>query len=163
MSRPTRPFRGPSELRLAALVACALWLLGVELLPGHHVGLHGRLAPHVHDGEGPGETGPVVTVHVDDGWHSHGTGGHVHDVAAPAPDLPPRGVHAPAPTDPSRHAAHSLAHRTLAIAPPPIAVVAPIAVPRVVVPVAHPIAHLAAVLSPPDPAARAPPVTSIVT
>jgi|GEM_PF-3190530 len=156
----TRPSRSRRELRIAAVIACALWLLGVELAPGLHVALHARLARHVHDAE----PGPVVTVHFDDAWHAHGGSAHSHGFTPPLDDPDPisSGFHAPVPFDPG-HAGHSLAHRALALASPPIVQTAPLQVPRAILPVTHRIARLSAAIPPPDPSARAPPSRSIAT
>ena len=78
------------------------------------------------------------------------------------PDPTTSGFHAPVPFDPG-HAGHSLAHRTLAVATPPIAVTAPLQVPRTILPVAHRLARLSAAIRPPDPSARAPPRSSLAT
>jgi len=44
---------GTLRARLRALATCAVtvWLLGFEIGPNVHVGLHAHLAPHHHDGD----------------------------------------------------------------------------------------------------------------
>lgn len=58
--------------RVLACVAAWLWLLGVEVMPNLHVGLHGRLTPHTHEGEAG-----VVHAHDDHAAaHGHAHGHH---------------------------------------------------------------------------------------
>lgn len=153
--------------RRLALALCVAWLLGVELLPDLHLAMHDRLAAHDH-GAGPGGDGaPLVYVHLDPTWHSHGDGAHRHDGAAhhgaPGPASPARhGINAPDTGPPDhgtapRHGAHSLAHRALAIASPPPAIVEPLPIARLEVPTAAVVARRVTVAPPPPPAARGPP------
>lgn len=62
------------------MVACLLWLLGVEVLPAIHEGTHASTAPHRHDAGGM-----VVTVSFDEPTHRHADGS-VHAHAAGAHD-----------------------------------------------------------------------------
>lgn len=60
--------------RRLAIVACLLWLLGVEVLPAIHQGTHGSAAPHTHQAGGM-----VVTVSFDEPTHVHADGSvHAH-------------------------------------------------------------------------------------
>src|SRR5262249_50559446 len=119
MARDTTPAMTPVRARVArarmALVACALWLGGVEALPALHESLHGQLAPHhpLRDARVPGS--------FEDTTHRH-PDGSIHFVS-------PRSRHAGKPLRDGRphagdlagHAA-GLAHHAAAIAPaaPPI-------------------------------------------
>jgi hypothetical protein len=98
-----------------ALVACMLWLTGVEVLPALHEGMHDRLAPHRHDG------GSIVVVSFEDTTHRH-PDGSIHFVAprSRAAGKAPRGARTGA-TDAAHHA-DGLAHHAAALAPsaPPI-------------------------------------------
>jgi len=60
--------RARSRRARVAVVACVLWLGGVEVMPALHEELHGRLAPHRHDG------GSLVTVSFEDTTHRHPDG-----------------------------------------------------------------------------------------
>lgn len=53
--------------RHLAIVACLLWLAGVELLPAIHQARHDELAPHRHD-----NGGMVVTVSFGEAPHRRG-------------------------------------------------------------------------------------------
>jgi hypothetical protein len=65
--------------RRLAIVACLLWLLGVEVLPAVHQGTHASAAPHRHEAGGM-----VVTVSFDAPSHRHADGSvHAHHGAAP--------------------------------------------------------------------------------
>jgi hypothetical protein len=92
--------------RTIAIVACLLWLGGIELLPNLHVALHDSLAPHTHTDGGIVFTvtyGEQPHVHADGTIHRplpptrdraalrthHGDGGLAHHAAAIAPVVPP--------------------------------------------------------------------------
>jgi hypothetical protein len=98
-----------------ALVACILWLTGVEVLPALHEGLHDRLAPHRHD------SGSIVMVSFEDTTHRH-PDGSIHFVAprTRAAGKAPRDTR-PGASDAAHHA-DGLAHHAAALAPaaPPI-------------------------------------------
>lgn len=109
--------RSPALIRWAAL----LWCLGVELGPNLHIGLHARLAPHVH-GHAAGHD------------HTHHHHAHHEHVAARHPDQ--EHVEAPhAGNEPAHHARmravdpdhgrHDPLHRGIAVmlvaAPDPVA------------------------------------------
>jgi hypothetical protein len=83
----TRRFARSRRARLA-LGAVALWLVGVEVLPAVHQGLHDALAPHRHD------AGALVMVSVsfEDTTHRH-PDGSIHFVAARAPGARPARHH----------------------------------------------------------------------
>jgi len=117
---PSRAGWPGAELRRAratrarlALVACVLWLVGVEVMPALHEGLHDRLAPHRHEGNS------IVTVSFEDTTHRH-PDGSIHFVA-------PRASHGKAPRDRARRDelpdasghADGLAHHAAALASPP--------------------------------------------
>lgn len=99
-----------------ALVACVLWLGGVELLPALHEGLHARLAPHRHDG------GSIVVASFEDTTHRH-PDGSIHFVA-PSTKLSGKRTKRPARDGLARVAdaaardhAGGLAHHAAALAP----------------------------------------------
>lgn len=135
--------------RRLALVACVLWLLGVEVLPAVHQGMHASLEPHRHDAGGM-----IVTVTFDEPAHRHADGSvHAHHGTAPVTNRDTRNRL----RDPSSHAA-GLAHHAealIAVAPP---LSAPIPIdrrPTSVVPLPIRILSSATV---PEAAARGPPV-----
>lgn len=106
--------------RSAAVFACLLWLLGVEVLPNLHLAHHDD-TPHTH-----AANGMVITVSFEragaEGMHRHADGSIHEDHAAPASASAKRGR---APIDTSitapldNHAASGLAHRALALLDPP--------------------------------------------
>lgn len=116
MGAVTRRHRQRRRARLAVL-ACLLWVAGVELLPAIHEAMHDALAPHVHDAGGM-----MVIVSFGEPTHRHADGTvHSADLALPAPVVPHHdgrrrlGDRAPA------HEA-GLAHHAVALiasAPPP--------------------------------------------
>jgi hypothetical protein len=135
-----------------ALVACVLWLGGVEVLPALHQARHDQLAPHRHD------AGSLVQISFEDTTHRHPDGSiHWVDPRVPrgsargsfrkqAPsvrhaDAPPAGdaqVHRDAPAqrdgslrgiDVSGHA-EGLAHHAAALAPAPPPVTTPLPIDR---------------------------------
>lgn len=116
-----------------ALVACALWLGGVEALPALHEALHGELAPHHHDGDA------IVTVSFEDTTHRHPDGSihfvspRAHRGGKPVRDGRPRVA------DLAGHAA-GLAHHATAIAPAPPPILHPLPVDRRPQPVAAEVA-----------------------
>lgn len=72
--------RTQRRARLAVL-ACVIWLLGVEVLPALHEATHASAAPHRHIADGL-----VVTVSFDEPAHRHADGTiHTHT----AQDAPP--------------------------------------------------------------------------
>jgi hypothetical protein len=114
-----------------AIVACALWLGGVEVMPSLHEAMHGRLTPHRHD------AGSIVTVSFDDTTHRH-PDGTIH-FASPT-SRPARSRHAgktwpgarngrPQASDAGQHA-DGLAHHAAALAPVPPPVTRPLPVDR---------------------------------
>jgi hypothetical protein len=116
-----------------ALVACVLWLLGVEGMPALHQATHDWLAPHRHD------HGSIVTVSFEDTTHRHADG-TLH-VAAPPLGTPPRAVPPAEPDAPdgrdgeptaSRGSDHAdgLAHHAAALAPPPPLITRPLPIDR---------------------------------
>jgi hypothetical protein len=110
---------GASRRRLAALIACLLWLVGFEALPWLHVALHDDLAPHVHAADGTivrvSFTGEATHRHADGTVHrgpadhaahhrrtpntgyklDHGAGSLAHHGVAVVPTAAPR--HEPLP------------------------------------------------------------------
>jgi hypothetical protein len=111
-----------------ALVAVLAWLVGVEVGPGLHVGLHATLAPHTHAGdvvtsETRHEGGMVIRVSRVAGSaeqrgepHAHDGGApHVHDRGAARRAMPWDLLGQP---DDPGHGRHSLAHRTVLFATP---------------------------------------------
>lgn len=146
----------------AAVVACLVWLVGVELLPGAHLASHGHLGAHDHGhrhGAPAASDALVVRVHTDAARavHSHEGVLHRHD-DRPIGGGDLTGSHAEgAPPAAPGHGDHSLAHRALALATPPPALLHPLPVDRQVRPVTHQVARLTASAPPPAPAARGPP------
>jgi hypothetical protein len=106
----------PAQLRrVLAWWAAALWILGFEVAPNVHLGLHGVIAVHSHGAAATEDRG-----HDHDHDHDHG---HAHDEAddEPAPlgaDATGRFV---AKRADLQHGAHALLHRGIAIAVPPAA------------------------------------------
>jgi hypothetical protein len=109
-----------------ALAACLLWLVGVEVMPALHEGMHDRLAPHRHDS---GAIVPVVMVSFEDTTHRH-PDGSIHFVAprSRAPGKPPRDGR-PRASDPTHHA-DGLAHHAAALAPVPPPITQPLPIDR---------------------------------
>jgi hypothetical protein len=112
--------------RWFAAAACLLWLLGVEVLPGLHLGLHAD--DHTH-----GEDGTIhAAAHDQDRDHDHGPG-------ARRDELRPRGEGgwsdragpvAALDDAPSAHAAAGLAHHAIALHRPPPPLLEPLPVLR---------------------------------
>jgi hypothetical protein len=107
--------------RAVALVACAVWLVGLELGPNLHLALHDALAAHDHGGP------PTPKFRVEPSRkhaervakgqpHRHGDVVHHHgaDERAPADDPPPERDHA-----------GGLAHRDDLFAAAPFVLVTP--------------------------------------
>lgn len=159
MKHTLRPERSRHRL---AVMACLVWLLGVEVLPAFHLATHAWLPAHRHEGDAPLSTEMVVTVrsdataataHVHEGvFHRHGgapaRSGRGEDLSFERSDRAP---------DPG-HGQHSLAHHTLALRAPAAAIVHPLPVDHHVVPVSHAVAQLVAIAPAPESGARAPPV-----
>jgi hypothetical protein len=148
--------------RRIAVMACLVWLLGVEALPALHLAAHAWLPAHHHDGDVPLSTEMVVTVRSDAtaaSAHTHEGVLHRHGDARAHPrgdeDL---GFERPDRAPDPGHGQHSLLHHTLALRAPAAALVHPLPVDRHVVPVGHAIAQLVANAPPPEAGARAPPV-----
>ncbi len=92
---------GRTQARLA-IVACLIWLAGIEVLPNLHVALHDHLAAHTH-----ADGGIVFTVTYGEQPHVHADG-TVHRPLPPTRDRDAIGNH---------HGDGSLAHHAAAIAP----------------------------------------------
>jgi hypothetical protein len=151
-----------SRRRRLAVMACLVWLLGVEVLPDLHLATHAWLPAHQHDGDAPNSTELAMTVHAETtaaaaAAHAHDGVLHRHGAAQhrgrDQDDLE-GSERAPAPG----HGQQSLAHHALALAAPAPAILHPLPVDHVVVPLDHAVAQLVAIAPPPDAAARAPPV-----
>lgn len=111
----SRAHRQRRRARLAVL-ACMLWLLGVEVLPAIHEGTHASTSPHRHD-----NGGMVVTVSFDEPTHRHADGSvHSHTTPAKAKRQRPDGLTRISGELP--HSADGLAHHATALqqAAPPI-------------------------------------------
>jgi hypothetical protein len=123
-----------------ALVACALWVLGVEGLPALHQATHESLGAHHH------AHGSIVTVTFEDTTHRHpdGTihvGGHAADHAAghvdgsPDASSRPRAAHRhqhdgePTASSGTDHAG-GLAHHAVGLVPPPPPITRPLPIDR---------------------------------
>lgn len=143
-----------------ALVACALWVLGFELVPLVHVALHEYLAPHRHEG------GVIVAIETED------RDAEIDEHAAPGlpatrddTGTPQPARHAPDPharlARALAHAHGSLAHHDLAVTAPAVPMHAPLPVDRrpsssAVVVIATPISATV-----PSAAARGPPARGV--
>jgi len=93
-----------------ALVACALWLAGVEVMPALHEAMHGALAAHRH------ESGSIVTVSFEDTTHRH-PDGSIHFVAPNRRSHKPANDGSPHATEANPAAGHAdgLAHHAAAL------------------------------------------------
>lgn len=130
--------------RVFAVVACLLWLLGVEVLPNLHLAFHDD--DHTH------AAGVIVVARVTLEDHDHtGAAAHQHDDAHHSELAKPGhekvDIEDPVDERPKRrrvdqlafdlersgHAAAGLAHHALALLDPPPPVLAPIAVDRQIV------------------------------
>jgi len=111
------PLRTRSARARLALVACALWLTGVEVMPALHEAMHGRLATHRHD------SGSIVTVSFEDTTHRH-PDGTIHFVAPNRASRQAAHDGNPHATAARRAAGHAdgLAHHAAALMPaaPPV-------------------------------------------
>src|SRR5262245_44183672 len=105
-----------------ALVACVLWLGGVEALPALHESLHGVIAPHRHDGNA------IVVLSSEEVTHLHADG-TIHYAAPRSHGKTPARDGRPHATDGAGHAA-GLAHHAAAIAPAAPLVTTPLPVDR---------------------------------
>jgi hypothetical protein len=118
-----RAIRTRSSRAHLALMACALWLGGVEAMPALHEALHGQLAPHRHD------SGSIITVSFADTTHRH-PDGTIHFATAK-----PR-AHRAIASDGQPHArelghhADGLAHHAAALAPAPPPITQPLPIDR---------------------------------
>lgn len=100
------------------MVACLLWLLGVEVLPALHEGTHASTAPHQHDAGGM-----VVTVSFDEPAHRHADGSvHVHEAGVSDRTKLRRTEGVTRLSEDLPHGADGLAHHAAAIheAAPPV-------------------------------------------
>lgn len=106
-----------------AVIACLLWLVGVEVLPALHEGTHASTAPHRHDAGGM-----VVTVSFDEPAHRHADGSvHAHAPGADAKQLPrTEGLTRLSAELP--HGADGLAHHGAALQQPAPPVTEPVAI-----------------------------------
>jgi hypothetical protein len=111
-----------------ALVACSLWVLGVEGLPALHQATHDELAAHRH------EHGSIVTVSFDDTTHRH-PDGTIHAAHGADPPSTPRPAHRqsadgePTASSGTDHA-DGLAHHAAALASPPPPITRPLPIDR---------------------------------
>lgn len=112
-----------SHRRTIAIVACVLWLLGVEVLPALHLATHEGDHSHERDGS-------IVRA----GEHRHGDTVHSHA----KPREPERRRPQLALDDaPSAHVAAGIAHHALALHQPASPLLAPLAVDRPTIPTIH--------------------------
>jgi hypothetical protein len=148
------PVRARVARARLALAAAALWLAGVEALPGLHEALHDRLAPHVHT------AGAIITVSFDDTTHRHpdGTLHFATPRAASRRGHPVRDGQ-PRTRDVAQHAA-GLAHHAAAIAPPAPPILHPLPVDRRPVVLAVRAGSAIPAGPPPAATARGPPGTA---
>lgn len=127
--------------RAIAIIACALWLLGVEALPGVHLATHAD--DHTHAGDGS---------IVQRGEHRHGEVVHSHA-------KPQRKRHKQLAFDtaPSGHDASGLAHHAVAYSHARGAALAPLPVDQPYVLVEHALVGAAHSFALHRPSARGPP------
>ena len=134
-----------------ALIACVLWLVGVEIMPGLHEALHDHLAAHTHDGGGM-----VVKVSFgSEPTHRHADG-TIHRGADPRPGKQRDTLLG----NLLAHGQNSLEHHAAALQPTAAPIVHPLPVdrrPTTVVAVAAPTLVSRSV---PEAAARGPPATA---
>lgn len=157
--------RAERSRRRLAVMACLVWLLGVEAMPALHLGTHAWLPAHHHAGDAPLSSALVVTVRreaTSATAHAHAHEGVLHRHGG-APMGAGAATHAPGfergePRPDPGHGQHSLAHHTLALRAPPPVLLQPLPVDHHVVPVSHAVARLVALAPPPEAGARAPPV-----
>ncbi|MBA3459540.1 MAG: hypothetical protein H0T46_06240 [Deltaproteobacteria bacterium] len=142
--------------RQLAIIACLLWLVGVELLPAIHQASHDELAPHRHD-----SGGMVITVSFGAPAHRH-VDGVEHEHAAPvvryAPVRPKHDGKSRMTDGAAGDHAAGLAHHAVALLAPPPPMLTPLPVdrrPTSVKPLPIRIPSSATV---PEAAARGPPV-----
>nr|HEX4316186.1 hypothetical protein [Kofleriaceae bacterium] len=101
-----------------ALIACALWLAGFEVLPWMHVAMHDELAPHVHAADGT-----IIRVSFTETTHRHADGSVHRDRDDQPAGSPPRKHRHRTPFGYSLdHGAGSFAHHGVAVVPaaPPV-------------------------------------------
>jgi hypothetical protein len=124
------PGRTQSARARLAVIACALWLCGVEAMPALHEATHDRLAPHRHD------AGSIVVASFEDTTHRHPDGTIHFASAKPKPARHARPHHggrpadAPPRTSDAAHHADGLAHHAAALAPVPPPVTQPLPIDR---------------------------------
>jgi hypothetical protein len=106
MRRATHPSTVDVGRRALALWAMLLWLLGFELAPGLHLGMHGSLAAHSH--------GPIE--HHDVDHDHHDVDDHDHHEFSPVDG------HESASELDLDHGDHELLHRGIAALQPPLVV-----------------------------------------
>jgi hypothetical protein len=137
-----------------ALVACVLWLTGVEAFPALHEALHDRLAAHRHD-----HGSMIVVASFEDTTHRH-PDGSIHYVAPRhKPTARPANDGRPRATAPSDHA-DGLAHHAAALAPAAPPVTQPLPVDRRPIEVAMAPSLALIDTTPPAASARGPPTPS---
>lgn len=140
--------------RVLAIVACLLWLGGVELLPALHQASHADAAPHTHTADGM-----VITVSFGEAPHRHDDGSvHRHeDARIRYGRVKPRHDQRSRLRDQLDHAA-GLAHHALALraAAPPVT--EPVPVDRLVIFIEPATERLLVSATVPEAAARGPPV-----
>lgn len=132
--------RGLRSRRAIAIVACALWLLGVEALPGVHLAAHSD--DHTHAGDG--------TI-LRRGEHRHGATVHAH--AKPTK----RRARLAFDVAPSGHEASGLAHHAIAYRSAATPLLAPLPVDQPELLVEHSLIELARSNAPARVSARGPP------
>jgi len=114
--------------RHLAIVACLLWLAGVELLPAIHQARHDELAPHRHD-----SGGMVVTVSFGEPAHRHVDGiehAHAPPIARYAPVRPKHDGKSRLSDGAVGDHAAGLAHHAVALLAPPPPLATPLPVDR---------------------------------
>jgi hypothetical protein len=103
--------------RVMACLAAVLWVLGFEIAPNVHLGLHDHIAPHTHGGAVAHDDHEREHRHAHEHGHAHA---HHSDPAQHAAADDARDVTSASRLDPA-HGDHDLLHRGIAIAQPPLA------------------------------------------
>lgn len=150
-----------------ALMACALWLAGVELMPALHQALHHRLGAHRHDGDSivALSTETKFSTIFETASHRHADGSlHTHPAGSDDPHRHRRTkrIGDEVCIDPPSEAGHAsgLAHHAAALAPAAPPVTQPLPVDRRPTLVADAIARTLIDRAPPAALARGPPLAA---
>jgi hypothetical protein len=149
-----RPLRSRKARRRIALALALCWIAGFELLPWAHVAMHGRLPAHHHDANGAtifddvdADAHVATSSHASSAAHDADEADHHDDddddvdseIDEHGAPIPPHADDRPAPRRANAgarlaaalaHGQHSLAHHSLAIPAPSVALHEPLPVDR---------------------------------